>query len=86
MGQVDPPTGVLGLDFNEVSCHYRGHIPFLSGQVDGNARAKDLAARLILLGDLFQSQRSIVEHSQFEIAARRKDMPLPVGFQGIGDS
>ena len=33
-----------------------------------------------------ESQRSIVEHFQFEIAARSKDMPLPIDLQGVGDS
>ena len=36
--------------------------------------------------DLFQDHCRIVEHSQLEIAARSKDMPLPIGFQGMGDS
>jgi hypothetical protein len=41
--------------------------------------------RLVLRRNLFKSQRSIVEHSRFEIAARSKDMPLPIGLQGVGD-
>ena len=47
---------------------------------------RGLRCGLILWRDLFQDQRRIVEHSQLEIAARRKDMPLPITFQGIGDS
>ena len=59
---------------------------FSGGEVDGNAHPKNLAARLVLRRDLLKSQRSIVEHSQLEIAARSKDMPLPIGVQGIGAS
>ena len=47
---------------------------------------QDLVEGLILWGDLFQDHRRIVEHTQFEIAARSKDMSLPIGFQGIGES
>jgi hypothetical protein len=36
--------------------------------------------------NLFKDHRRIVEHPQFEIATRSKDMLLPIGFQGIGDS
>ena len=36
--------------------------------------------------DLLENQRRIVEHSQFKIPAGSKDMPLPVGSQGIGAS
>jgi hypothetical protein len=52
-----------------VICHRYSHVPFLCGQVDGNARAKDVAARLVLRRDLFKSQRRIVENSQLEISA-----------------
>ena len=41
---------------------------------------------LVLGLDLFESQRRIVEHSKLKIAARNKDVPLPVTTQGIGDS
>ena len=54
--------------------------------VEVDACAEDLIAVLILWRDLFQDERRIVEHSQLEIAARSKDMPLPIGFQGIGAS
>ena len=54
--------------------------------VDANPRAQDLAARLVRQRNLFQDHGRIVEHSQFEVAARSKDMPLPIGLQGVGAS
>ena len=48
------------------------------------SRFKDLGASLVFGLDLFESQRRIVEHSKLKIAARRKDMSLPIGSQGIG--
>ena len=47
---------------------------------------RGLVAVLILRRDLFQNESRIVEHSQLETASRSKDMPSPIGFQGIGDS
>ena len=57
------------------------------GSVDvsaAHAGAKDLVAVLVLRRDLFQDHCRVIEHSQFKIAARCKDMPLPIGFQGTG--
>jgi rRNA processing protein Krr1/Pno1 len=45
---------------------------------------KDRVAVLVLRR--FKYQRRIVEHSKLKIATRRKDMPLPVTTQEIGDS
>ena len=47
---------------------------------------EDLAAGFVPRLDLLKSQRSIVEHFQLKIAARDKNMPLPIGVQGIGAS
>jgi hypothetical protein len=43
-------------------------------------------AVLVLGLDLFKNQRRIVEHPKLQIPARSKDMPLPIGIQGIGAS
>ena len=86
IGKVDPPVRILGFDFYEVTCDGRSHVPFFGGEVDGNAHPENPTAGLVPWLDLLKSQRSIVEHSQFKIAARNKDMPLPIGVQGIGAS
>ena len=59
---------------------------FLGHHVEVHTCAEDFVAVLILWRDLFQDHRRIVEHSQLEVAARSKDMSLPIGFQGIGAS
>jgi hypothetical protein len=50
------------------------------------SRNLDLVAGLVLRRNLFQDHCRIIEHSQFKIAARSKDVPLPVTTQGIEDS
>jgi NAD(P)-dependent dehydrogenase (short-subunit alcohol dehydrogenase family) len=52
----------------------------------GREGAEDLVAGLFFGRNLFEDLCRSIEHSQFEIATRGKDMPLPIGFQGIGDS
>ena len=42
------------------------------------SRFKDLSASLVFGLDLFKSQRRIFEHSKLKIAARSKDMSLPI--------
>ena len=64
----------------------RDHVPFLGRHVESNACAEDLATVLVLRRNLFKDQRRIVEHSQLNISTARKDMPLPLGFQGMADS
>jgi hypothetical protein len=85
IGEIDPPGLGFRLTFRKVAGNRRDHIPLLGRHVDANTRVQDLVARLILWRDLFQDHRRSIEHSQFEIATRRKDMPLPIGLQGIGD-
>ena len=63
-----------------------GHVPFLGRHVEVDARTQDFVAILVLGRKFFEDQRRGIEHSQLEIATRSKDMPLPIGFQGIGAS
>ena len=50
-------------------------------------RAPRTSLRFLSFGrNLFEDQRRIVEHSQFEIAVRSKGMLLPIVSQGIGVS
>ena len=86
IGEIDPPGLVFWLNLYEMAGNRCGHVPFLGCDVEVNTRSLGLRSGLVLGRNLFQDQRRIVEHSQLEIAARRKDMPLPIGFQGIGDS
>ena len=75
------PSLVFRLNLHKMPGNRLGHLC-----LEVNACAQDFVACLILWRDLFQGHRRIVEHSQFEIPARSKDMPLPIGFQKIGDS
>ena len=86
IGETDPPGCVLRLNLHKVAGNRCGHVPLPGCHVNANASAQNLVARLILRRNLFQDHCRIVEHSQLEIAARCKDMPLPIGFQGIGAS
>ena len=52
---------------------------FLRRDVESNSCSKNLGSCLVLGLDLFESQRRIVEHPKLKIAARSKDMPLPIG-------
>jgi hypothetical protein len=63
-----------------------GHVPFLRPNIEDNTRSQNFGAGLVLGLDLFESQRRIVKHSKLKIAARSKDVPLPVTTQGIEDS
>jgi hypothetical protein len=63
-----------------------GHVPFLRRDVESNTCSRHLGSYLVPGLDLFESQRRIVEHSKLKIAARRKDMSLPIGSQGTGAS
>ena len=86
IGQIDPPACFFGLDLHQMTCHRSRHVPFLGCHLEVNTRLEDLVARLILGLNLFQDLRCLVDHSQLEVAARSKDMLLPIGLQGIGDS
>ena len=86
IGEVDPPGFVFWFNLYEMTGNRCGHVPFLRRDVESNTCSKNLGAGLVLGLDLFESQRRIVEHSKLKIAARSKDMPLPVTTQGIGDS
>ena len=53
----------------------------------GRIGVRNPSLRVLSLGrNLFAHQRRSIKHSQLEIATRSKDMPLPISFQGIGDS
>ena len=62
------------------------NVPFLRRDVESNTCSKNLGSCLAPGLDLFESQRRIVEHTMIKIAARSKDMSLPITAQGIGDS
>ena len=80
IGEIDPPGFVFWFNLYEMTGNCCGHVPFLCRDVQSNTCSKNLGSCLVLGRDLFQNE------SQFEIAARSKNMPLPVTAQGIGDS
>ena len=63
-----------------------GHVPFLGYYVEVNTRPYYFVARLFFRSNLFQDLCCLVEHSQLKIPTGSEDMPLPIGFQGIGAS
>jgi hypothetical protein len=84
--EIYPPASGLRLNLHKVAGNRCDHVSLPGCHVNANTRAQDLVARLILRRDLLQDQRRIVEHPKFQIPARSKDMPLPIGIQGIGAS
>ncbi len=86
IGETDPPSCGLRINLYQVAGNRCGHIPLLGRHVDVNTGSQDLVAGLVLGSNLLKDQRRSVEHSQLEIAARSKDMSLPIGFQGMGAS
>ena len=73
-------------NFYQMAGNRRGNVPFPGCHVEVNACAQDFGASLVVGLDLFEREGSIVEHSKLKIPAASKDVPLPIGFQGIGDS
>jgi hypothetical protein len=71
---------------HKVAGNRRSHVPFPDCHVEVNACPQDFGAGLVVGLDLIESQRRIVKHSKLKISARSKGMPLPIAFQGIGDS
>ena len=84
IGETDPPGCVLRLNLHKVAGNRCGHIPLLGRHVDVNTGSQDLVVDLVLGSNLLKDQRRSIEHSQFKIAARCKDMSLPIGSQRIG--
>jgi hypothetical protein len=54
--------------------------------VEVNACAQDFVAVLVFGLNLFEDQRRRVGHSKIKIPTASKDTPLPIAFQGMGDS
>jgi hypothetical protein len=86
IGENYPPASGLRINLYQVADNRCRRFPFLGCHVEVSTRPEDFVASLFFELNLFQDLRCLVEHSQLKIPARRKNMPLPIGCQGIGAS
>ena len=87
IGETDPPDLRFQAQPSQGGWQPRRPCPISWLPCKAEHRVPRTSLRFLSSGAISsRTMRRIVEHSQLEIAARSKDMPLPIGFQGIGDS